>query len=204
MPRAEAHRWAPINPNTSGLSTQCLAPSRFSMTICLVKEWMSSVMYVFHGHDIMLMLQFNSFQSLSHVWLFDTHGLQHTRPPCPSPTPGVYSSSCPSRQWYYSTISSSAVPVSSRLQSFPASWSFPMSQLFTSGAQSIGVSASTSALPMNIQDWFPSGFTGLISLQSKELSRVFSNTTVQKHQFFSAQLSLQSNSYIHTRPMEKP
>ena len=117
------------------------------------------------------------------------HGLQHARPPCPSPTPGVYSNSCPSNQWCHPIISSSVVPFSSCLQSFPASRSFPMSQLFTSGGQSIAVSASASVLPMNIQDWFPLGWPGLIFL-SKELARVFSNTTVQKHQFFGAQLSL--------------
>ena len=118
------------------------------------------------------------------------HGLQHTRPLCPSPTPKVYSDSCPLRQWCNPTISPSVVPFLSHLQSFPASRSFPMSQLFASGSQSIGVSASTSVLPMNIQDWFPLGWTGWISLKSKGLWRVFSNTTVQKHQFFSAQLSL--------------
>ena len=126
------------------------------------------------------------------------HGLQHTRPPCPSPTPGVYSNSCPLSQWCHPTISSSVVPFSSCLQSFPASGSFQISQFFTSGGQSIGVSASASVLPINIQDWFPLGWTGLISLQSKGLSRVSSNTTVQKHQFFSAQHSSQSNSHIHT------
>ena len=118
------------------------------------------------------------------------HGLQHAKPACPLPTPGIYSNSCPLSQWCHPTISSSAVPFSSRLQSFPASGSFQMSQFFASGGQSIGVSASISVLPMNIQDWFPLGWTGWISLQSKGLSRVFSNTTVQKHQFFSAQLSL--------------
>ena len=126
------------------------------------------------------------------------HGLQHARPPCPSPTPRVYSNSCPLRCWCYPTISSSVVPFPSHLQSFPASWSFQMSQLFTSGGQSIRDSASASVLPMNIQGWFPLGWTGWISLQSKGPSRVFSNTTVQKHQFFSAQLSSQSNSHIHT------
>ena len=132
------------------------------------------------------------------------HELQHTRPPCPSSTPGVYSNSRPFSQRYHPTISSSVVPFFSRLQSFPASWSLQMSQLFTSGGQSIGVSALASVLPMNIQDWFPLGWTGLISLQSKGPSGVFSSTTVQKHQFFSAQLSLQSNSHIHTWPLEKP
>ena len=118
------------------------------------------------------------------------HEPQHTRPPCPSPTPGVHPNPCPSSQWCHPTISSSVIPFSSCPQSFPASGSFPVSQLFASGGQSIGVSASTSVLPMNNQDWSPSGWTGWISLQSKGLSRVFSNTTVQKHQFFSTQLSL--------------
>ena len=132
------------------------------------------------------------------------HGLQHARPPCPSPTPGVHSDSCPLSQWSHPTISSFVIPFSSRLQSFPASVSFPMSQFFASGGQSIRVSASASVLPMNTQDWSPSGWTGWISLQSKGLSRVFSNTTVQKHQFFGAQLSFKSNSHIHTWLLEKP
>ena len=114
------------------------------------------------------------------------HGLQHARLPCPSPTPRLYSNSCPLSQWCHPTISSSIIPFSSHLQSFPASGSFQMSQLFTSGGQSIGVSASTSVLAMNIQDWFPLGWTGWISLQSRGLSRVISNTTVQKHQYISA------------------
>ena len=118
------------------------------------------------------------------------HGLQHARLPCSSPTLRAYSNSCPSSQWYYPTISSSVVPVSFFHQYFPASGSFPVSQFFTSGGQSTGVSASASVLPMNIQDWFPLGLTGWISLQSKGLSRVFSNTTVQKHQFFGTQISL--------------
>ena len=116
--------------------------------------------------------------------------MQHTRPSSPSLTPRVHSNSCPLSQCYHPTISSSVVPFSSCLQSFPASGSFQMSQLFASGSQSIGVSALASVLPMNPQDWSPSEWTGWISLQSKGLSRVFSNTTVQKHQFFSAQLSL--------------
>ena len=111
------------------------------------------------------------------------HGLQHARPPCPSPTPRVYSNSCPLSRWCHPTISSSVIPFFSGLQSFPASGSFQMSQFFASGGQSIGVSAWASVLPMNIQDWFPLGWTDWISLQSKGLSRVFSNTTVQKHQF---------------------
>ena len=132
------------------------------------------------------------------------HGLQHSRFPCPSSTPRVYSNSSPLIWWCHPTNSSSVVPFSSRLQSFPASGSSPMSQFFASGGQSIGVSASASVLPMNTQDWFPLGWTGWISLQSKGLSRIFSNTTVQKHQFFSTQLSSQSNSHIHTWPREKP
>ena len=118
------------------------------------------------------------------------HGLQHNRPPCPSPTPGAYSKSCPSSRWCHPTNLSSVIPFSFCLKSFPATGSFPMSQFFASGGQSIGVSASASVLPMNIQDWFSLGWTGWISLQSEGLSRVFSNTTVQKHQFFCAQLSL--------------
>jgi len=117
------------------------------------------------------------------------HGLQHARPPCPSPTPKACSDSCPSRRWCHLTISSSFVPVSSHLQSFPASGSLKMSQFFASRGQSIGVSASASVFPMNIQDWFPLGWTSWISLQSKGISRMFSNTTVQKHQFFGPQLS---------------
>ena len=130
--------------------------------------------------------------------------LQHVRPPCPSPTPGVHSNSCPLSRWCHPTISSSVIPFSSCPQSFPASRSFQISQLFATGSQSIGVSASTSVLPMNIQGWFPLGWTGWISMKSKGLSRVFSNNTVQKHQAFSAQLSLQSNSHIHTWLLEKP
>jgi len=132
------------------------------------------------------------------------HGLQHARPCYPSPTPRVYPNSCPLSRWCHQTISSSVIPLSSCLQSFPLSGSFQMSQLFTSGGQNIGVSASTSVLPMNIQGWFPLGLTGSISMQSKGLLRVFSNTTVQKHQFFGTQLSLYSNSYIHTWLLEKP
>ena len=129
----------------------------------------------------------------SHSVLSDSlwpHGLQHARLPCPSPTPEACSNSCPLSGWCHPTILSSVVPFFSCLQSFPMSGSFPMSQFFPSGDQSIGVSTSASVLPMNIQDWFPLGLTGLISLQSNGLSGVFSNTTVQKHQFFGAQLSL--------------
>ena len=119
-----------------------------------------------------------------------SHESQNARPPCPSSTPRVYSNSCPLSRWYHPTISSSVIPFSSCLQSCPASGSFQMSQFFASSGQSIGVSASTSVLPVNIQDWSPLGWTSWISLQSKGLSRVFSNTTVQKHQFFGTQLSL--------------
>ena len=129
---------------------------------------------------------------------------QHYRPPCPSPPPGVHPDSRPSSQWRQSAISSSVVTFSSCPQSLPASESFPMSQLFAWGGQSTGVSALASFLPKKSQRWYPSEWTGWISLQSKGLSRVFSNTTVQKHQFFGAQLSSQSNSLIHTWPQEKP
>ena len=131
------------------------------------------------------------------------HGLQHARPPCSSPTPRACSDSCPSSRWCHPTISSSVIPFSSCLQSFPASGSVPTSQFFSSGGQSVGVSASKSILPMNTQDWSPLGWTGWISLQSKGLSKVFSNTTVQKHQFCT-QLSLWSSSHIHTWLLEKP
>ena len=136
------------------------------------------------------MLQFSSVQ-FSHSVASNSLrpcGLQHSRLPCPSPTPGACSDSCPSNQWCYPTISSSVVPFSTRVQSFPASGSFRMSRFFASSDQSIEASVSASVLPMNIQDWFPLRFTGWISLQSKGLSRVFSNTIVQKHQFFGTQL----------------
>ena len=136
----------------------------------------------------------SSVQLLSHVWLWP-HGLQHTRPPCPSPTLGVYSNSCPMSRWCHPTISSSVIPFSSCPQSLPASGSFQMSQ-FSSGGQSIGVSASASVLPVNIQDWFSLGWTGWISLQSKGLSRVFANITAQKHQF-GAQLYSPTLTSVH-------
>ena len=132
------------------------------------------------------------------------HESQHDRPPCPTPTPGVHWDSSPSSKWCHPAISSSVVPFSSCLQSLPASESFPMSQLFAWGGQSTGASAWASFLPKKSQGWSPSEWTGWISLQSKEFSRVFSNTTVQKYQFFSAQPSSQSNSHIHTWPLEKP
>ena len=131
------------------------------------------------------------------------HVSQQARPPRPSPTPRVYSNSCPSSRWCHPAISSSVVPFSSCPQSIPASGSFQMSQLFASGGQSIGVSASESVLPMNTQDWSPLGWTGWITLQSRGLSRVFSNTIVRKHQFFSTQLFSQSKSHIHTWLLEK-
>ena len=142
----------------------------------------------------------------SHTIVSDSlqpHRLQHTRFPCPSPAPRAYSNSCPLSQWCHLPISSSVVPYTSSLQTFPASGSFPMSQFFASGAQSIGASVSVSVLSMNIQDWFLLEFTGLISLLSKRLSRVFSSTTVWKHLFFSAQPSLWSSSHICTWLLEK-
>ena len=147
-----------------------------------------------------ILVQFSHSGMSDSLW---PHGLQHARLPCPSPTPRAYSNWCPLSLWCHPTISPFVVPFSSSLQSFPASWSFPMSQFFASGGQSIRVSVSASVLPMNTQDWFPLGWTGWISLQSKGLSRVFSNTTVQKHQFFGTQIPLWSNSHIHTW-REKP
>ena len=158
----------------------------------LVGKFLKSASSVYLLCFYLFKLCFSSVQFSSSV-VFDSlwpHGLRHARPPCPSPTPGVYSSSCPLSQWCHPTISSPVVPFSSCPQSFPASGSFQISQLWAWGGQSIGVSASASVLPMNIQGWSPLEWTGWISLQSKGLSRVFSNTTVQKHQFFSSQLSL--------------
>ena len=153
---------------------------------------------------IVYILRFSQF---SHSVVSDSlwpHESQHARPPCPSSTPRVYPNSCPLSRWCHQAISSSVVPFSPCLQSFPALGSFEMSQLFALGGQSIGFSVLASFLPMNTQDWSPSEWTGWISLQSKGLSNVFSNTTVQKHQFFGAQLSSQSNSHIHTWPLDKP
>ena len=144
-------------------------------------------------------VQFSHWVVSDSLW---PHESQHTRPPCPSPIPGVYPNSCPSSRWCHPAISSSVAPFSSCPQSLPASKSFPMSQLFAWSGQSTGVSALASFLPKNIQDWSPLEWTGWISLQSKGLSRVFSNTTV--HRFFSTQLSSQSNSHSHTWPLEKP
>ena len=151
-------------------------------------------------------VQFSSVQ-FSHSVMSNSlrpHESQHARLPCPSPMPGAYSNSCPLSWWCHPTISFSVMPLSSYIQSFPASGSFQMSQFFALGGQTIGVSASASVFPMNIQGWYPLGWTGWICLWSKGLSRVFSNTTVQKYQFFSAQLSLWSNSHIHTWLLEEP
>ena len=161
-----------FNKNTLDKVNSCIKTHRVKET--LQAQPVSSVQF---SHSVMS-------DSLS------PHELQHTRPPCLSPTPGAYPNSCPLSRWCYPTISPSVVPFSSCLQSFPASRAFQMNQLFTSGGQRIGVSASASVLPTNIQDWLPLGWTGWISLQSTGLSRVFSNTTVQKYQFFGAQLSL--------------
>ena len=151
--------------------------------------------------DIVQSVQFSHSVVSDSLW---PHELQQPRHPCPSPTPRVYPNPCPSSQWYHPAISSSVIPFSSCPQSFPALGSFPMSQLFAWGSQSIGVSASTSVLPMNTQDRSPLRWTGWIFLQFKGCSRVFSNTTVHKHHFFGAQLCLESNSHIHTWPLEKP
>ena len=160
--QAKILEWV-VMPSSRG---SCRPRDRTLLLVCLM-NWFNSV-------------QFSSVtQSWPTLW---PHGLQHARPPCPSATPGVYSNSCPLSRWCHPTISPSVVPFSSCTQFFPASGSFPMSQFFTSGGQSIGVSASTSILPKNTQDWFPLGGTGWISLQSKGFSRVCSNTTRQKHQ----------------------
>ena len=169
--------------------------------------WSPSSIQCYEPPFIVLQRVSQSVSQFSHSVVSDSlrpHESQHARPPCPSPTPGVHSNSCPLSWWCHPAISSSVVPFSFCPQSLPASGSFPMSQLFAWSGQSIGVSASTSVLPMNTQDWSPLEWPGWISLQSKGLSRVFSNTTVQKHQFFSAQPSSQSNSHIHTWLLEKP
>ena len=157
------------------------------LSLSIVVLWQSS--FIFASLAVFFS-PISSVQLLSHIDSLQARGLQHARLRCPSPTPGAYSNSCTLSWWCHPTISSSVVPFSSCLQSFPASGSFPMSQFFTSGGQRIAVSVSASVLPMNIQDWSPWGETGCISLQSKGLSRILSNTTVQKHQFFSGQLSL--------------
>ena len=159
------------------------------------------------GHNLWIYQQIYSSVQFSRSVVSDClwpHESQHTRPPCASPTPGLHPNPCPFNWRCHPTILSSFVPFATCPQSFPASGSFPMSQFSASGGQSIGDSASKSVLPMNTQDWSPLGWTGWISLQSKVVSRVFSNTTVQKDQFFGAQLSSQSNSHIHTWLLEKP
>ena len=160
-----------------------------------------SVMWYLIESSLFSSFQFSCSVMSDSLW---PHESQHTRPPCPSPTPAVHSDSGPLSQWCHPAISSSVVSFSSCPQSLPASESFPVSQLFAWGGQSIGVSGLASVLPKNTQDWFPLGWTGLISLQCKGLSRVFSNTTLQKHQFFGTQLSSQSNFHICTWPLEKP
>ena len=150
--------------------------------------------------SLLITVQFSSSVMSDSLW---RHESQRIRPPCPSPTPGVHPNSCPWSRWCLPAISFSVVPFSC-LQSLTASESFPMSQLFAWGGQSTGVSASAPVLTMNTQDWSPLGWTGWISLQSKGLSRVFSSTTVQKHQYFCTQLSSQSNSHTQTWPLEKP
>ena len=194
---------------TSSLNVWCNSPVKlfgtglfkfFLITNLTTSNWSIQVFYFF-------MIQAHQSVQFSHSVVPDSsqpHGLQHVRPPYLLPTPGDCSNSCPSSWWCHPTISSSVIPFSSCLQSFPASGSFPRRQFFASGGQSIRASASASVPPMNIQDWFPLGLTDLISLQSKGLSRVLSNTMVQKHQFFDAQLSLWSNSHIHTWLLEKP
>ena len=163
---------------------------------CVTRVWLQDQV----GRASTLRWQFSSVAQLCPT--LQPHGLQHTRPPCPLPTPGACSNSYPLSRWYHPNSSSSVVPFFSCLQSFPASGSLPMSQFSTSGAQIIGVSASASVLPMNIQDWFTLGLNGWIFLLSKGFSRVFFYTTVQKHQFFGTQSFLWSNSYIHTWLLE--
>ena len=164
-----------------------------------IRVWLNLVFF-FESNHVSISLTQKHQLLFSRSVVSDSFGpreLKHTRLPCPSPSPGVCSNSRPLSQWCHPTISSSVIPFSSCPQSFPASGSFPMSQFFPSGGQSIGASASASVLPMNIQDWFPLGWTGWSSLLPKGLSRVFSYTTIRKHQFFGIQPSLQSNSHIH-------
>ena len=184
--------------NLVGYSPQCRKESDMTERLCFhFIAWESYSVTTF---------QFSSVQFSCSVVSdsLQLHESQHAKPPCPSPTPRVHPNPCPLSRWCYPTISSSVVPFSSCPQSSPASGSFPMSHLFARGGQCIGGSASASVLPINTQDWSPLGWAGWISLQSKGLSRVFSNTTVQKHQFFGPQLSLQSNSHICIWPLEKP
>ena len=164
-----------------------LLRNNWHTSLCRFKAFSAMVWYTYIVKWLPQSVQFSHSVVSDSLW---PHGLQHARPPCLSPTPGVYSNLCLLSKWCHPTISSSVIPFSFCLQSFPASGCFQMSQLFTSGGQSIGVSASTTVLPVTIQDWFPPGWTGWISLKSKGLSRFLSNITVQKHQFFSTQLSL--------------
>ena len=210
-------KWAPfplLNAIWMSLDLQTLLSEKSHPTLPEIHSLGNNSSYLmlnfFSSTTTYIIPKLNPFVSVSSVQFtrsvvsdsLQPHGLQHARPPCPSPTPGVYSNSCPLSQWCHPTISASVIPFSSRLLS--ASGSFQMSQFFPSGGQSTGVSALVSVFPMNAQDRSPLGWPGWISLQSKGLPRVFSNTTVQKHQFFGAQLSSQSNSHIHTWPQEKP
>ena len=179
-------------PNLSSFSSQ----TPFADQIHAAGRWLTEV-WLDSLSTVVIVVQL-----LNHVQLLRPHGLQHARLPCPVPSPRTCSSSCPLSWWCHPTISSSVIRFSSCLQSIPVSGSFPVSQLFPSGGQSIAASASV--LPTNTQDWSPLEWTGWISLQSKGLSTVFSNTTVQKHQFFSTQSSLWSNSHIHTWLLKKP
>ena len=190
---------SPLAPRSSGLSGVCLPIPDENPSITGIDTVFDS------KYDFVKVMKCSV--QFSHSVVSNSlrpHELQHTMPPCPPPTPGVFPDSHPSSRWCHPAISSCVVPFSSCPQSLLASESFPMSQLFTWGGQSTGVSASALVLPMNTQDWCPLGWTGWISLPSKGLLRVFSNTTVQKHQFFSTQLSSQSNSHIHPWPQEKP
>ena len=186
--RVNWYTWGENSPLFLSLNftTDLLKVKNLEMKICFC-------FLIYYKHRWLLHLYVDNSVQFSHSVVADSlwpRGLQHTRPPCPSPTPKVYSNSCLLSWWCHSAISSSVSPFFSRIQSFPASGSFPMSQFFASSGQSIGASASASVLPVNTQDWSPLGWTGWISLQSKGLSRVFSNTTVQKHQFFGAQVSV--------------
>ena len=187
--------------------TRACAGSVQKLTGCKIPGWSSKMFVGYLGHPYCCIPGFWLVSQFSRSVVSDSlrpHELQHARPPCPSPTPGVHSNSCPLSLWCHPAISSSVIPFSSCPQSLPASGSFPVSQLFAWGGQCIGVSALASVLPMNTQDRSSLGWNGWISLQCKGLTRVFSNTTVENHQFFGTQLSSQSNSHIHTWPLEKP
>ena len=185
--------WTPcVFQRDFSVTLPCLQPLVSYLALSVKPHGEESVVYSGFVFWLIRPSQFSSVQ-FSHSVMSDSlwpHESQHARPPCPSPTPGVYSNPCPPSWWCHPTISSSVIPFSSCPQSLPASGLFPISQLCTWGGQNTGVSVSASVLPMNTQDWYPLGWTGWISWQSKWLSRVFSNTTVQKHQFFSTQISL--------------